>query len=390
MSRHFLFLQGLPGPSFQMLALALRQAGHRASRVNFNGGDWTDWRIGDATNYRGTAGHWADWLRTTIISEGVTDIVLFGELRPRHQVAIELATELSVQLFEFEEGYLRPNHVTVERWLQGTKYNFDAYRLTLTDELSVEGHFVRRMRESAIYWAATTLARPWFPGYRSHRLYPAWFELLYWCRRRWRKSSEKIQSKAVIREIGQQPFFLLPLQLDGDAQIIGRSTFLSMTRALEHVLESFAAYAPSDMLLLVKRHPFDPDPYDWATQIAELSGRWGVLDRVRYVSRYDLDPLLERCVGVVTVNSTVGPLALARGKPVHAMGQAVYRRPELVDCRSLNDYWASPKPPLEGAFDNFSVALRQHSQINGGFHSDKALELLVRNALPVLLAESST
>lgn len=384
MQRHFLFLQGLPGPSFRMLGEALREAGHRVSRVNFNGGDWFDWRIGDAVNYHGRAGGWADWLRSYLTAHKVTDIVLFGELRPHHRAAIALAAEMPLQLFEFEEGYLRPNHVTVERWLNGSKDGDAPATIAQAEEIAVEGSFGRRMRDSSLYWVAATLARPLFPHYRSHRIFPAWRELLYWCRRRWRKTREKRESKAVMSELGHHPFILFPLQLDGDAQIVGRSDFESMTHALDHVLQSFAANAPPGLMLVVKRHPFDPDPSSWAKQIAGLARQQGISGRVRYISRFDLEPLLDQCRAVVTVNSTVGPLALARGKPVHVLGQAIYDQPGLVDRQMLDRYWKSPAPPEPGAFEAFAAELRRRSQVNGGFHSDSALDLLVRNALSVL------
>ena len=53
----FLFLQGPHGPYFAMLADALRVRGHRALRININGGDKVDWP-GEATDYRGTFRNW--------------------------------------------------------------------------------------------------------------------------------------------------------------------------------------------------------------------------------------------------------------------------------------------------------------------------------------------
>ena len=40
--RTFLFLQGPHGPYFAMLADALRARGHKALRININGGDKVD------------------------------------------------------------------------------------------------------------------------------------------------------------------------------------------------------------------------------------------------------------------------------------------------------------------------------------------------------------
>jgi capsular polysaccharide export protein len=387
MPRHFLFLQGLPGPSFRMLAQALRTYGHRASRINLNGGDWLDWRIGDAVSYRGRADSWADYLRRYVTENGVTDIILFGELRPRHHSAFALAQDLGLQLFEFEEGYLRPNHVTVQRWVGGQRCDAGAGLDPSSPETPIMASFQRRMRESTLYWLATTLACPWYRHYQSHRIYPAWLEMLYWIRRRLRRTSEKAESRAAVGAIGDSPFFLFPLQLDGDAQIVGRSSFSSMKHALDTVLASFANNAPHGTLLLIKRHPFDPDVADWAAQVRELSGQWGVADRVHYVSRHDLDPLLERCCGILLVNSTVGPLALGRGKPVHPIGQAIYARAGLTDNRTLDAFWADPHPPQPGAFDDFVSDMKAQSQVNGGFHSEAALGQLVASALSVLLAD---
>lgn len=385
MPRHFVFLQGLPGPFFRMLATTLRGAGHRASRINFNGGDWLDWRIGDSVRYGGDMAGWKNWLCTYLKAERVTDLALFGELRPLHRAAISVAAEAGLRVYEFEEGYLRPNHVTIERWDAGRKATgFDA--LAVDDEIPVESRFGRRMNESVNYWLAATLLRPIFPHYESHRVNHAGVEMLHWCRRYLRKARETADSERAVRAIGNRAFFLFPLQLDGDAQIVGRSMFGSMSEALDHVLASFAEYAPTDTMLLVKRHPFDPDLANWQSQVTKRSRGLSIDSRVAYVSRFDLDWLLGRCRGVVTVNSTVGPLALAKGKPVQVLGQAIYDRPGLVGPDQLETFWRFPTPPQPGAFDAFVSELKRSSQVNGGFHSTAGLELLVRNALALMLA----
>ena len=84
--RHFLFLQGLPGPFFRRLAAALRARGHRASRVHFNGGDWWDWRgAPGATSFRGHSDGFAAWLDDHIARNDITDVILFGDNRPLHR-----------------------------------------------------------------------------------------------------------------------------------------------------------------------------------------------------------------------------------------------------------------------------------------------------------------
>ena len=111
--RVFLFLQGPPGPFFARLGSALTGAGHRVHRINFNGGDRLYWP-GRATNYRGRQEEWPRFFEEFTSRHGVTDLVLFGDCRPLHRAAHGLATINRLRIHVFEEGYLRPDWVTLE------------------------------------------------------------------------------------------------------------------------------------------------------------------------------------------------------------------------------------------------------------------------------------
>ena len=63
---------------------------------------------------RGDLHAWPEVLERLIGERGVTDIVLFGDCRPLHRAAIGVARELHVQVHVFEEGYIRPDWVTLE------------------------------------------------------------------------------------------------------------------------------------------------------------------------------------------------------------------------------------------------------------------------------------
>ncbi len=86
----FLFLQGPHGPYFAMLADALRARGHRALRININGGDKVDWP-GEAADYRGTFRNWPLFFDDFIVNHGVTDLILYGDCRPYHTSAHGMA-----------------------------------------------------------------------------------------------------------------------------------------------------------------------------------------------------------------------------------------------------------------------------------------------------------
>ncbi|MFL9840403.1 capsular biosynthesis protein [Sphingomonas sp. ST-64] len=392
--RHFLFLQGLPGPFFRRLGAALRARGARVSRVNFNGGDVVDWFGQGARSYRGSLAQWPEWLDRFVASHGVTDIVVFGDLRPIHREARILANRLGLQFFAFEEGYLRPNHVTLERGGVNGHSSFPrslraahmlaASTLGREEEIPVENSFPRRARQSALYYAATQCAAAFFPEYRTHRHASPVREGKAWLRRLWRRRRERRDSLDAMLSLAGRPFFLFPLQLEGDAQIRFHSPFESMRDALERVLTSFRT-APEGVSLLVKQHPLDPDVDNWRRIVSDAVAELGLTGRVVFVERYDLAPLLEVARGIVTVNSSVGPLALAAGVPVNTMGTAIYDMPGVTADMPLDDFWHAPPPVDPDNFALFCRALRAKCLVNGGFHGGAALDLLVRSSVARLM-----
>jgi capsular polysaccharide export protein len=384
--RYFLFLQGLPGPSFRLIAERLTALGHRTGHVAMNGGDLIG-RRGKATLYRGDTQGFGPWLAAHCQSQGVTDLVLFGEMRPLHQAAIATAREQGIDVHVFEEGYLRPNSVTLELWKGGAAWqaprSLEECRTRKQAEAGrqpIANSFDRRIVESILYWLWTVLLIPLFPRYRSHRRTPAAVEMVQWWIRTARRPCEKAQSRAALAALGEAPFFLLPLQLDGDAQLVHRSPLLGMAKALDAVLASFARAAPAELRLVVKRHPFDPDPRGWGRIVAAAAERHGLTGRVHYVALADLDSLLERCRGVITVNSTVGTLALRAGRPVHTLGTALYAMPGLATSGDPDAFWTAPQPVADGAYALFSNTLFGECLVNAGLHSRKGLKLLAERA----------
>ena len=99
--------------------------------------------------------------------------------------------------------------------------------------------------------------------------------------------------------------------------------------------------------------------------------------------------LLVRCAGVVTVNSSVGALALAQGKPVHALGRALYVLTGLSDPGPLARFWADPQAPAPGAYESFRRALWNECLLNAGFHSREGLARLAPLAAERMLEKAA-
>ena len=115
-SRRFLFLQGPHGPFFNRLGRMLRAAGAQVWRVGFNRGDAVFWRDrASYIPYTGAPENWGATCAELFTHYGITDLALYGDMRPIHAQAIALAREHGITIHVFEEGYLRPYWVTYER-----------------------------------------------------------------------------------------------------------------------------------------------------------------------------------------------------------------------------------------------------------------------------------
>ena len=395
--RRILFLQGLPGGSFWRLGVALREQGCEVVRVNFNGGDQTDWRE-PAINYRGTAQDWPAALAQIIRSRAVTDIILFGDCRPLHRGASATATAMGVTVHVFEEGYIRPDWVTLE--LGGVNghsplprdpdwYRREALRLPpVANGPALEQTFGRRSRETFRYHAAAILLCWRFPFYRTHRPWGALTEGFGWLKRWMRREQSHRRSTEALRRIDGRQYFLFALQLDSDYQIRVHSPFAGMGQALDLVIRSFAENAPQGAYLVIKEHPLDNGLKDWHAVVARRAAEHGVAERIVYCDVGDIDAMVRGSIGLITVNSTTGTLGLAAGIPVIALGRAVYDMPGLTHQGGLHDFWRRPCARNPDLYEAFRRVLADRCLVRGGFYSEDGLSLLIDGSLPRIVGKS--
>ena len=110
----------------------LRKTGDEVWRVGFNAGDRAFW-FGAAgyISYRDTTENWPAYFTDLINTHSITDIVLYGDTRPIHAQAVELAKAAGLRVHVFEEGYMRPYWVSYERG--GTNGNSRLMDLSVED-----------------------------------------------------------------------------------------------------------------------------------------------------------------------------------------------------------------------------------------------------------------
>lgn len=404
MTHTFLFLQGVNSPFFADLAEALKAQGHAVLRVNFTVGDKVFWRRnGNDCACTLPAAELDTFFTDFYVAHGITDVVLFGDERPVHRPAIAVAKKVGVRSHVFEEGYFRPYWLTLERggvnansslpadpaWYKEMGPHVPNYR----NGLSFKSSFYMRAWFDVAYHFCSLANRWQFPQYEYHSPDGAWQE--YWPYL-WKQSKQSLLRREAHdnKQIGRllaldKAFYVLPLQLDSDAQIRCHSAFDNMSRVMRRVISSFALHAPAHTYLIIKNHPLDMGLVAHEKNAQHWAKEYGVTDRVVFVQTGSMPKLLSTAVGVVTVNSTVGASSILHALPTKVLGEAIYNMPGLSYQGELDDFWQDLIRPDMNLFQDFRNVVIHATQINGGFYTKSGIQMAVKQAVPALVAERS-
>lgn len=401
--RHFLFLQGPHGPFFRQLANKLELAGAKVGRIGFTFGDRAFWRRSlPFTPFDQPLKAWESYLREYIVDHDVTDIVLYGDSRPLHSTARQIASELGITAHCFEEGYLRPYWVTYERG--GTNGNSKIMTLSVPDMVKAVAENPMDLPEIPVLWGAiwhhayygflyhAFVALPFwkYRNYNPHRGISVMRELLLYIRRLAIMPLHGVQRRFRTRRLLRSGavFHLVLLQLSHDASLRSHSDLKSVAEFIELTISEFAKGAPAHHQLAFKAHPFEDEREPLPRLVRQISKQHKVHSRVRYIPGGKLGPLLDATKSVVTVNSTASQQALWRGLPVWAHGRSVFSKPEFVSDQPLEQFFADPHHPDRDAYHDYRQFLLETSQIAGGFYTQRGRAQLLRGIVDLMLANS--
>ena len=397
----FLFLQGPHGPFFRQLAGQLRKTGATVWRVGFNAGDAALWSPHEGyIPFQGAPDAWPDTLAALLRERKITDIVLYGDIRPMHAEAVRQARTAGLRIHVFEEGYLRPYWVTYER--DGSNGHSRLMELSVTD---MQAQLAQRaadvptppahwgdMRQH-VFWGAVY---HWFvmfrngryPKFQRHRALPVRREALLYSKRLFLMPFLAVERMIATRRIqaGGYPYHLALLQLEHDASFQAHSPFDNMAAFLQVVIDGFATGAPAHHHLVFKAHPLESGQSPLRRTIRDLARARGIESRVHYLRGGKLARLLDQARTAVTVNSTAGQQALWRGIPLKIFGTAVYGKPEFVSDQPLPAFLAQPQKPQTAAYRDYRQFLLETSQVPGGFYSAKGRRQLLRQLTDRMLA----
>jgi capsular polysaccharide export protein len=378
--RCFLFLQGPISPYFAEVAKGLVALGHAVRRINLNLGDKLAWigAPGPVTDFRGRPAEWPRFIEAFLDREGVTDIFLLGEQRDYHRAAIAAAQARGIAVTVTDFGYFRPDWITLERDGMGGDSHFPRDPAAIAElarglpPAELEGrfrdHFPRQAFWDVVYHLATIL--PWpFPHYRSHQLHHPLATYAGIALRLLRRRAERAEGLRAVELAGSNPFWVFAMQMETDFSIRAYSSYDGMVTPLTETVRSFAAHAPPDGQLIVKVHPLDPCLRRWSSRLPAIAEAAGVRRRVHVAHHGPLDLMLEGARGLVTVNSTVGLRAIVLGRPVKALGRAVWDVPGLTHQGPLDGFWSGATPPEPTLRAEFLAALQATTQLRGVFYA---------------------
>lgn len=377
--KKIVLLQGPIGPFFKRLSADLEAAGAKVFKINFNGGDWLFYRS-NATNFNKKPSVWPDFFEAFIQNHQIDVVLLFGDCRPIHQVAHEIANRHNLEIGVFEEGYVRPDYITLEKY--GVNANSkvpktaDFYsklpNVIKKHAYSIGKPFWYAAMWGMIYSVASTSARPYFWHYDHHRSLSIW-QGLFWIRSLWRKWLFAYQQKEVLHTLTtkhHKKYYLVALQVHNDAQIHHHSNYFSIEAFISDTINSFANYADKDCHLVIKHHPMDRGFCHYGNLIDVVCQNQALRNRVHYIHDLHLPTLLNHTKGVVVVNSTVGLTALEHLCPVITCGNAIYDMDGLTYQASKDSFWqnAASFKVNQTLHSNYLNYLINNSQINGNFY----------------------
>ncbi|MBO6891338.1 MAG: capsular biosynthesis protein [Roseibium sp.] len=385
-SKVVLFLQGPPGVFAKTIADALERVGARTLRVNLCAGDWISWHDKRCTSYRGSLENWPDWLRDFCLKHKVTHIVYYADRVPYHVAAAEVGVEIGATCLTYENGYLRPDWITLEHVGMSAHSRFPDDPEIIRQagnglpEIDREPLYTYPFINEAVNEVSYNVSNVFFalayPRYQRDKLYhpiidylsniPR-FSLAKWRNRRAYHVIDDIIATGL-------PYYVFPLQLQSDYQLRYNSQYDHIGEAAEEVIRSFAANAPSAAQLVFKVHPLDNGMEPWTRILRTISRKYGVKKRVHLVDGGNLGQLLTHAAGSITINSTTGLHALRVGCPTKVLGIALYNIDGLTCQKPLDDFWRHGTAPDESLLEALERLLAASIQVKGCFYTREGRE----------------
>ncbi len=395
-NRTFLLVTLPSGPFGLRLAEHLRAAGANVSRTLLNGGDFVDWGWRQAHRPKARREAWPVWLARTLDEHMITDVIVFGDSMHYSATALKLARERRLKTWVLENGYSRPDWVTLEpngvnanSCISRDPRSYDDVDTTLpvADHRHVGTITPFHTLNMTRYFTGVVLGTPFFSHYRFPYATPLWDQIFGHIRRYARSVILRGRWDRAARQVidDRRPFFLACLQREGDSQLLEHSDLKTNRAFMAHVIASFARAATSSDRLVFKNHPLDPGIENLSGLCSAIAAYHGVSDRISFLESGAFAPLARASRGIVAVNSTAAYAALGFGTPVKLLGRAVFDVAGLADGRPLDSFWRDPIAPDQELFARFRRRLSSRTQVFGSYHNPAHLDATAQRVVQHLV-----
>ncbi len=379
MASNILLLQGPMGPFFKRFAMDLEASGRTTYKINFNAGDKHYFNGERCKDFTGAENDWPEFLKRHLIEWDINAIYLFGDERTLHRSSHKVAKALCINIFVFEEGYLRPHYITLEKDGVNGRSSIpthpEAYRnIQITTEkhpIPVPYPFAHACWYATVYFIAGWLGRTNFPHYKHHRPFNPYHEAALWLRAAFRRHYYRFCERGILKRLTtdfSKKYFLVPLQVHNDAQIKTWSSVPSAAAFIRRIISSFSKYAPIETMLVIKHHPLDRGYSDYTRIINKLTQKYNCKERVIYVHDLHLPTLLDHAKGTLVLNSTVGISSILHNTPAIASGHAIYNMEGLTFQGNMKDFWKNQGTIDRELYRQFRNYLIENNQINGNYY----------------------
>ena len=383
-----LFVTSPFGQFFRTFANNLAARGHKVWRIAWDGGDFVSTPSCHRIAFRDRERNYERFIEAAIRKHHITAIVTYNDTGERNRAAIKLAMKMGLSRYIIEHGYLRPHWITFDRdGVNGhsTLPKEGAFYHNNSSGIETAEAFPCRMRDQVLstikHFGASMLLYPWLPfdtAYYGDSVFQQ--GVGYVSEYVWRKLHNETKAVEAIvkhRQAGKKMFAVI-LQKPGDAQLRVHSSYGSNNSFLREAFASFAAFAPTDSVLVVKQHPLDYGVEHTPRLFESLVKELNLEGRAYYLRKTSIDIVLDNADGFLTVNSTAGLAGVQRGLPVKCCGKAIFDMEGLTFQGSLNAFWTEATPPDAPTVDAFIGYLTKYSQINGALYAPKGIELASR------------
>jgi capsular polysaccharide export protein len=326
-----LFLQGPAGSFFSRFSSYVKEKGAQTFHVNFNLGDKFFNPNKNSFDFKDNISEWPKYLENLILKKRINKIYMLNDCRPYHYNIVPLLKKLNMNFYVFEEGYFRPNHLTLEPIgvNANSKYVYFEQNLYVReiDTISMRKPFLPKFLERAIYSILSLGDKIYFKNYISFRKIDPFSKFYLETMNSIVFFKEKFTKKLYK---SKKNYALIALQLNDDTQIKFHSFFENMEDYFLFLIKKIRSHR-HDQEILVKSHPKD------LYHASKLQHLFKDMENVHFIFEGELSDYFENANFVIVNNSTSGIQAIEKGKNIFACGNSAYLKKRYLNINEMEN-----------------------------------------------------